>query len=123
MPRQALRPPVLAALAALFVAPGAGVPEAAAQAPAAYDLPIPYRAIATELATGRMVVLERVDLVDAVRASMSAPGVFSPYRVGDRPLLREDELTTPMRAAVQVATILTQRAPRHSGRRSSRGTS
>jgi len=41
-------------------------------------LPIPFRAIATDLETGQLVVMDSGDLVTALRASMSAPGVFSP---------------------------------------------
>jgi NTE family protein len=41
-------------------------------------LPIPFRAIATDLETGQLVVMNSGDLVTALRASMSAPGVFSP---------------------------------------------
>jgi NTE family protein len=41
-------------------------------------LPIPFRAIATDLETGAPVVMGSGDLVTAMRASMSAPGVFIP---------------------------------------------
>ena len=41
-------------------------------------LPIPFRAIATDLETGQPVVMDSGDLVTAMRASMSAPGVFAP---------------------------------------------
>lgn len=41
-------------------------------------LVIPYRAVATDLATTRAVVLARGDLVTAMRSSMSVPAVFSP---------------------------------------------
>ena len=41
-------------------------------------LPIPFRAVATDLETGEAVVMDSGDLVTAMRASMSAPGVFSP---------------------------------------------
>jgi NTE family protein len=42
------------------------------------QLPIPFRAIATDLETGQAVVMDSGDLVTAMRASMSAPGVFAP---------------------------------------------
>lgn len=51
------------------------------------SLAIPFRAVATDLETGRAVVLGDGDLVDAMRASMSAPGVFTPYPVGDQLLV------------------------------------
>lgn len=41
-------------------------------------LPIPFRAVATDLETGEAVIIDSGDLVTAMRASMSAPGVFSP---------------------------------------------
>ncbi|MEH6583849.1 MAG: patatin-like phospholipase family protein [Halioglobus sp.] len=46
-------------------------------------LPIPYRAIATDLVTGEEVVLEEGDLALAMRASMSVPGLFDPVEWGD----------------------------------------
>jgi NTE family protein len=51
------------------------------------SLAVPFRAVATDLETGEMVVLGTGDLVDAMRASMSAPGVFTPYPVEDRLLV------------------------------------
>ncbi|GHA76719.1 OMP85 family outer membrane protein [Formosimonas limnophila] len=41
-------------------------------------LPIPFRAVASDLSTGQMVVLKQGQLVQALRASMSIPGVFAP---------------------------------------------
>ncbi|MEN8214546.1 MAG: patatin-like phospholipase family protein [Pseudomonadota bacterium] len=41
------------------------------------DLSIPFRAVATEIATGEQVVLGRGDLARAIRASISVPGVFA----------------------------------------------
>lgn len=42
------------------------------------QLPIPFRAVATDIATGGMVVFAEGDLATAVRASMSVPGVMAP---------------------------------------------
>ncbi len=42
------------------------------------QLPIPFRAVATDLETGEAVLMRSGDLVTAMRSSMSAPGVFSP---------------------------------------------
>ena len=42
------------------------------------QLPIPYRAVATDMITGDMVVLDHGDLATAMRASMAIPGAFSP---------------------------------------------
>jgi NTE family protein len=42
------------------------------------ELPIPYRAVATDMLSGDMVVLEEGDIATAMRASMAIPGAFSP---------------------------------------------
>jgi len=42
------------------------------------QLPTPFRAVATDLVTGAAVLLDKGDLAIAMRASMSAPGVFAP---------------------------------------------
>ena len=41
-------------------------------------LPIPFRAVATDIVKGKLVVLDKGSLALAMRASMSLPGVFSP---------------------------------------------
>jgi NTE family protein len=41
-------------------------------------LPIPYRAVATDMLSGKMVVLDSGDLATAMRASMAIPGAFAP---------------------------------------------
>jgi NTE family protein len=41
-------------------------------------LPTPFRAVATDLETGGTVLLDKGDLAIAMRASISAPGVFAP---------------------------------------------
>lgn len=50
-------------------------------------LPIPFRAVATDLVNGEEVVLSRGSLGDSLRASMSVPGVFSPVEIGGRLLV------------------------------------
>ena len=47
------------------------------------SLPIPFRAVATDLASGEPLILSGGDLVGALRSSMSVPGVFTPYRYGE----------------------------------------
>ncbi len=42
------------------------------------SLPTPFRAVATDLVTGNAVLLDQGDLAIAMRASISAPGVFAP---------------------------------------------
>ena len=50
------------------------------------DLPIPFRAVATDMVAGEMVVLGDGDLSVAMRASMAVPGAFTPVIVGDKVL-------------------------------------
>jgi NTE family protein len=42
------------------------------------ELPVPFRAIAADIVTGKPVVISQGDLATAMRASMSIPGLFSP---------------------------------------------
>lgn len=47
-------------------------------------LPIPFRAVATDMETGQPVVFKDGDLAAAMRSSMSVPGVFPPTEVDGR---------------------------------------
>ena len=51
------------------------------------ELPIPFRAIATDIGTGEMVVLKEGSVVQAIRASMSVPGAVAPVEAGRRQLV------------------------------------
>ena len=51
------------------------------------DLPIPYRAVAADLADGSLVVIDRGTVADAMRASMAIPGAFTPHVVDGRTLV------------------------------------
>jgi len=46
-------------------------------------LPIPYRAVATDMVSSKMVVLDQGDLATAMRASMAIPGGFAPVVMDD----------------------------------------
>ncbi len=50
-------------------------------------LPIPFRAVATDLRNRQTVVLGTGDLAHAVRASVAIPGVFAPVLIDGRPLV------------------------------------
>ncbi len=50
-------------------------------------LPRKFRAVATDISTGERVVFSDGSLPDAMRASMSIPGVFEPYRYQGRYLV------------------------------------
>src|SRR5579883_1244478 len=44
------------------------------------ELPTPFRCVATDLVSGNAVVFDRGSLADALRGTMSLPGVFNPVR-------------------------------------------
>lgn len=43
------------------------------------ELPVPYRAIAADILTGEKVVFSAGSIAEAMRSSMSIPGIFRPY--------------------------------------------
>ncbi len=59
------------------------------------QLPIPYRAVATDIEKLEPVVMEHGQLVDAMMASMSVPGALPPYKVDGR-LLVDGGITNNM---------------------------
>ncbi|WP_334134634.1 patatin-like phospholipase family protein [Tepidimonas sp.] len=59
------------------------------------QLPLPFGCVATELGTGREVWLREGSVIDAVRASIAVPGVFTPARVQGR-LLVDGGLVNPV---------------------------
>jgi len=48
------------------------------------DLPIPFRCVATDLVSGEKVVFKQGELSQAMRATMSLPGIFAPVRDGEK---------------------------------------
>jgi NTE family protein len=50
-------------------------------------LPIPFRAVATDIETGQEVVLDHGNLAEAMRASMSVPGAMTPVQIDGRLLV------------------------------------
>jgi NTE family protein len=50
-------------------------------------LRFPLYAVAVDLDTGQEVVLDQGTVYQAIRASISVPGIFEPYRLGDRVLV------------------------------------
>lgn len=63
------------------------------------ELPIPFAAVATDLATGREVVIKEGDIIEAVRASISVPGIFTPISKDDMILL-DGGLVNPVPVSV-----------------------
>jgi NTE family protein len=59
------------------------------------DLPIPLAIVATDMSTGREVWITEGGLAEAVRASVSLPGIISPFRIRDRWFL-DGGLTNPL---------------------------
>lgn len=59
------------------------------------DLPVPFAAVAVDLVTGDELWITSGRVVDAVRASLSVPGVFTPVRQGER-LLVDGALRNPV---------------------------
>lgn len=51
------------------------------------DLPIPFRAVASDIERGEAYVMGSGDLARSMRASMSVPGVFAPVRIHGRLLV------------------------------------
>jgi len=51
------------------------------------ELPIPFRAVATDLETGQAVTLEKGSLATAMRASMSIPGALQPVEIDGKLLV------------------------------------
>ena len=47
------------------------------------DMPIPFACVATDLITGKEVVLRQGNVPTAMRASMAIPGVFAPVPLGE----------------------------------------
>ena len=52
-----------------------------------YDLKIPFKAVATDLITGDKVIMDKGKVSNAVAASISIPGIFSPFEFEDKILV------------------------------------
>jgi NTE family protein len=51
------------------------------------DLPTPFRCVAVDLVSARPIILDRGSLADAMRATMSLPGIFPPVEIDGRVLV------------------------------------
>jgi len=63
------------------------------------ELPIPFCAVSTDLNTGDEVVIREGDIIEAVRASISIPGIFTPVRNNGR-ILVDGGLVNPVPVSV-----------------------
>ena len=59
------------------------------------DLPIPFAAVSVDLVTGEEVWIRSGRVIDAIRASISLPGIFVPVRQGAQ-LLVDGALRNPV---------------------------
>lgn len=62
-------------------------------------LPIPFRAVATDIQSGKEIVIHSGDLIEAVRASIAVPGIFTPVWRDGR-LLVDGGLVNPVPVSV-----------------------
>jgi NTE family protein len=74
-------------------------------------LPIPFRAVATDMLSGRMVVLDDGDLATAMRASMAIPGAFAPvvteeYVLSDGGLVRNIPIDVARELCADVVIVV-----------------
>ena len=67
------------------------------------ELPLPYAAVAADLIAGEQVVFREGLLVEAIRASISIPGVFTPLQLGGQ-FLVDGGMVNPL--PVSVARVL-----------------
>jgi NTE family protein len=68
------------------------------------ELPVPFTAVATDLASGEEVWLRHGRLFDAIRASIATPLIFTPFQHGARTLV-DGALVNP----IPIAPMLDQR--------------
>ncbi|MCK5218948.1 patatin-like phospholipase family protein, partial [bacterium] len=59
------------------------------------ELPIPFCTVSTDLSTGREIIIQHGDVIEAVRASISVPGIFTPVRK-DKTFLVDGGLVNPV---------------------------
>jgi len=70
--------------------------------PMTFDqLRLPFAAIATDIVTGQMVIMNEGQLAPALRASCTVPGIFTPYRRNGRLLVDGGSINNLPVAAVQ----------------------
>jgi NTE family protein len=63
------------------------------------ELRLPFSAVSTDLVTGQEVVIKEGDVIEAVRASISIPGIFTPVRK-DSMILVDGGLVNPVPVSV-----------------------
>jgi NTE family protein len=82
------------------------------------DLPIPFRAVATDLVNAETVVLKDGSLAQSLRATMAIPGVFAPVELNGKILADGGILNNiPTDVANRLARTLYRRQHRNAARR------
>jgi NTE family protein len=66
------------------------------------DLPLPYTAVATDIIKQKEVWIQKGSLIDAVRASIAIPTIFTPKEIRDRQLI-DGGLLNPLPIAPTVS--------------------
>ncbi|MGO9717800.1 MAG: patatin-like phospholipase family protein [Steroidobacteraceae bacterium] len=79
-------------------------------------LPIPYRAVATEMVSGHMMVIDHGDLATAMRASMAVPGAFAPvvtegHILSDGGLVRNIPVDVARELCAEVVIVVNLASP------------
>jgi len=79
-------------------------------------LPIPFRAVATDMVTGQMVVFDHGDLATVMRASMAIPGAFAPvhmdpYVLSDGFIVRNIPVDVARKACADVLIVVKLAVP------------
>src|SRR5262249_18225980 len=79
-------------------------------------LPIRFRAVATDMIKGQMVVLDHGDLATAMRASMAIPGAFAPvlstpYILSDGFVVRNIPVDVARQTCADVVIVVKLAAP------------
>lgn len=69
------------------------------QSEAIEDLDKSFAAVATDITSGKEVWLQKGDVINAVRASISVPGIFTPVPLGEQ-ILVDGGLTNPVPVSV-----------------------
>jgi NTE family protein len=59
------------------------------------ELAIPFATVATDIISGKEVILDKGDVITAIRASISVPGIFTPIRI-NKYLLVDGGLINPV---------------------------
>ena len=61
--------------------------------------PVSFRAVSTDILRGEEVVIDKGDVIEAIRSSISIPGIFTPVKSGDT-LLVDGALVNPLPVSV-----------------------